>query len=339
MNRSREKIFLRALALLMTACFALGFAACESKPASTTPAGDDVVDLTSNLRISISEVMADNDSFYLNCTDDWAELYNDGDADLLLTGYRLYDEIGGTALPLDGYTVPSKGYAVVRIGDNAPFHLSKKGGELLLFNKAELVDRLSYPEAIGSLSWTHDGQCAEPSPGFANTHSGHLAYLDSVPVPEIRINEVVSSNSKYAPVDGEYFDFVEIFNGSSEDVELSEFCLSDKKSELDKFRLPGGVLRAGGYYLVYCSGGAKEGHAPFKISSSGEKLYLSRGGVVVDCVSVPGDIKQDESYGRNGSAFVYICSVTPGAENAVGVSSMPQAPTASIPSGVSISAR
>lgn len=318
---------------MLALCFALGFAACKKEPASADPSGDSVVDLTTDAKVIISEVMADNEGFYMSCMDDWAELYNEGEADLLLTGFCLTKNAGGDPLPLDGVSIPAKGYAVIKLDESSAFRLSKNGDTLMLYYKSELMDSMSFTEEIGCNSWTHDGLCAEPTPGFANTHEGYLEYLSSVPVPEVRINEVVSSNSKYAPVNDKYYDFVELYNGSEGDIELSDYFLSDKKSDPEAFRLPQGTLRAGGYYVVYCSGGAEAGHAPFKISSSGETLYLSRGGVVVDCVAVPGDLNRDESYGRNGGAFVYMSSVTPGSANALGRSSMPQQPSANYPSG------
>ena len=296
---------------------------------TSAPAQEAVID-----GLVINELMADNSDFTLGCFDDWAELYNGSEESVSLEGYRLVkDEPGGKAYSLDGLTVPADGYAVIMLGEAAPFRLSKDGGSLLLMRGSETVDELRYDASIGERAWSRGGACERPTPGFPNTNEGYEAYIASLTPPAVRINEVVSSNSKYAPVDGEYYDFVEVYNGSGSAVQLGDYYLSDKKSEPHRFRFPQAELAPGGYYIVYCSGKAIEGHAPFKISSSGETIILSDATGIVDCVRVPADLNRDESYGRTGGGFAYMSTVTPGAQNAEGHSDSPRAPEASAAAG------
>ena len=150
---------------------------------------------------------------------------------------------------------------------------------------------------------------------------------------EIIISEVMSSNSKYAPVNGQCYDFVEITNVSDHTVNLSSYYLSDKKSKPMKYRLPDAVLETGAFYVIYCSGLDEEGHAPFKISKDGESLYLSDGENIRDMLDVPADIEKDKSYGRVGDRLVYMDIPSPGEENNDGVDSRVPVPSPSFMPG------
>ncbi|MBQ3869533.1 MAG: lamin tail domain-containing protein, partial [Clostridia bacterium] len=142
---------------------------------------------------------------------------------------------------------------------------------------------MKYDSSIGDGTYSADGPCAYPTPGYPNTQSGFEQYQASVKLPDLYISEVMSSNKKYSPVDGNYYDIVELYNGGSSAVQLHGYFLSDKKSELKKYNLPEYELGPGKYCVIYCSGLEKAWHAPFKVSSSGEKLYLSTdAGVITD---------------------------------------------------------
>lgn len=334
MKRSSAPIIIAAVCAVLCAVFA----ACGPRH---VPA-DQIIDIgeadkpaVANVgKISISEVMADNAEFVFGCVDDWVELYNDGDEEVSLDSWKLAKkESGKSAVKLDGMKIGAKDYLVVRLPESAAFHLSKNGDTLSLICGQTVADQLTFDASIGCGSWCHEGCCEYPTPGFPNTASGYEAYLKTIKLPALSINEVVSSNSKYAPVDGKFYDFVEVYNGSGKALDLSEYWLSDKRSEPKRYRFPSVTLEAGGYYLVYCSGLAGEDHAPFKIGSTGETLYLSDSTGFIDCVRVPGDLPKDESYGRNGSALVYMTEVTPGGPNANGHSAGISAPTANFASG------
>ena len=292
---------------------------------------NDPIEIEGEKNVSISELMADNSAFIMNCMDDWIELYNDGASDARLTSYYL--KKGDKLMLLDDRVVPAKGYLVIMLTDNAPFRLSKEGDSVALIYRDKVVDQLTFDDTLGSASFSHEGVCAHPTPGFANTDEGWREYLASLTAPGVRINEVVSSNSKYAPIDGKFYDFIEIKNASSSPVDLSQYRLSDKKSEPDRYRFPQVTLQPGEFFLVFCSGLTGDNHAPFKISSSGETLYLSTDSGIVDCIIVPADLARDESYGRNGDRLVYMDIVTPGAENAAGFDTCLAAPAASVPTG------
>ncbi len=150
-------------------------------------------------------------------------------------------------------------------------------------------------------------------------------------LPDLVITEVMASNDRFPAPDGNCYDLVEIYNNTSSPVDLSKYYLSDKKSKLQKYRLPDMKLDAGQFIVIYCTGETADTGAPFKISASGEKIYLSGPGGIIDTVEVPGDLKKNESYGRGPEGFVYMAVATPGRSNAPGYTytlSMPKADVA-----------
>ena len=150
---------------------------------------------------------------------------------------------------------------------------------------------------------------------------------------DLVISEVMSSNTKYAAVSGSYYDWVEITNISNRSIELSDYTLTDRQSKPEKYRLPSKTVAPGEYVLIYCSGLTQEFHAPFKISSDGEALYIFKDGKVVDNVIVPADLGTDNSYARYGKDWIYSVEPTPGAANAAGKYRRLAAPKADVASG------
>ena len=336
--RGKMKRFLALILSILAVCplaSACHRGADEGRGDPAAPTAEVVdIEIPKDEEVVLNELMADNEDFVMSCFDDWAELYNAEDRDISLDNWALTKEAPGTPLfQLTGLTIPAGGYIVIRFGEAAPFRLSKDGDCLMLLKNGVPRDSLTYDSSIGSASFSHAGAEQFATPGFANTQEGRDAYLSGVVPPEVRINEVISSNESIAAPDGSFCDMVEIFNSSAEAVSLNGWTLSDKRSEPARYPLPDVTLEPGGYFVVCCSGDSGYAHAPFKISSSGEKLYLFRGEEVVDFMLVPGDIRRNESYGVSGSGYAYFDAPTFGAANSSGyeVSLLP--PSASVPTG------
>ena len=59
--------------------------------------------------------------------------------------------------------------------------------------------------------------------------------------------------------EGNYPDWVELYNPGTEEIDLSGMYLTDDLSEVDKWQIPGGVSIAGGsYLLIFLSGKDKK---------------------------------------------------------------------------------
>jgi len=71
---------------------------------------------------------------------------------------------------------------------------------------------------------------------------------------QIVLNEICASNiSVVENDDGEYDDWIEIFNSGVNAVNLQDYGLSDDPSELHRFNFPSVTLNAGSRMLIFCS--------------------------------------------------------------------------------------
>ena len=94
------------------------------------------------------------------------------------------------------------------------------------------------------------------------------------------ISEFLASNSvEQADEDGEFSDWVEIYNPDATAVNLSGWHLTDNDTNPNKWTFPNVSIPAGGYLLVFASNkdravAGSELHTNFKLSSGGEYLAL-----------------------------------------------------------------
>ncbi len=147
-------------------------------------------------------------------------------------------------------------------------------------------------------------------------------------VKQLVINEFCASNSNViADEDGEYDDWVELYNNGDTAINLLGYTLSDDVDELNKWSFPNLSIGAGEYLLVWADSDDGALHASFKLSSGGESIYLSRNGEVVDGITFGGQTT-DITYGRypNGTGSLTLMEATPNAINdgkRLSVSEMP----------------
>ncbi|MEH2959000.1 CotH kinase family protein [Candidatus Merdisoma sp. JLR.KK006] len=136
--------------------------------------------------------------------------------------------------------------------------------------------------------------------------------VQSSGVSKLVINEVCSKNvSVFLDEDGTVSDYVELYNDGWLPYLVSEIYLSDDEDDLEKFEVPLNALGPGEYQTIML-----DENTPFQISDSGETLYLSWEGKVIDqieCVA----LKKDSSYCRlsDGGQEWTIRTCTPGGKN------------------------
>lgn len=141
---------------------------------------------------------------------------------------------------------------------------------------------------------------------------------------QLVINEFMSKNeTSIVDMDGDHSDWIEIYNSSSEEIDLSGYHLSDDETNFGKWTFPSKVILPNAFVLVFASEknilSPNELHTNFKISSSGEYLILTDSSfMVVDTIS-PVSLSDDQSYGSisDGSTMsVTFDLATPGQSNA-----------------------
>ncbi len=238
---------------------------------------------------------------------DWVELHNTAAESVDISGYTLSDNVANDKYTFPEGTVLAPGeYRVVYCNDSvndpsvAPFGLSQQGDEYVVLKNdsgriAAMVDSLPMSGSVSLMlgedgAWALTEQC---SPGFANTQEGHQAYLQSIGANggTVTISELMAADQTvYPDCFGEFPDWVELYNGGQETVNLSGWFLSDDPQELTKWAIPQLVLEPGQRAVIFCSGrdGVYDGqlHASFSLSASGEDVLLSSyAGVCIDSVS------------------------------------------------------
>jgi hypothetical protein len=142
--------------------------------------------------------------------------------------------------------------------------------------------------------------------------------------PQLFINELMASNNTtIADENGEYDDWIEIFNGDNEPVWLGNKYLSDNINNPSKWMLPDVTLQPGAFFLVWADNQPGQGpaHATYKLDAAGEEVGLfdaaSTGYFLLDSISF-GPQNADISLGRQsdgGLPWIYFNEPTPGYSN------------------------
>ena len=139
------------------------------------------------------------------------------------------------------------------------------------------------------------------------------------------INELMADNDNvHADPQGDYDDWLELYNLTDSAVLLTGMYLSDKEDELTQWEFPENTeIPANGYLVVWLDDDvdAAEGlHANFKLSKDGETVILvgtdAHGNRVLDSVTFEAQ-ETDVAYGRlpDGTGDFQIVQATPGTPN------------------------
>ncbi|WP_051568613.1 CotH kinase family protein [Crocinitomix catalasitica] len=147
-------------------------------------------------------------------------------------------------------------------------------------------------------------------------------YYSLIIQSDVVINEVLASNSTIAAdQDGEYNDWVELFNTTGSDINISGYYLSDRpNAEPMQWQFPEGtIISANDYLIVWLDEDTmQEGlHANFKLSANGESISFSdASGFELNRVKYP-EMFTDVTYGRyeNGTGGFIKMIPTFAAEN------------------------
>ncbi|HEX9253062.1 MAG TPA: lamin tail domain-containing protein, partial [Ignavibacteriaceae bacterium] len=140
---------------------------------------------------------------------------------------------------------------------------------------------------------------------------------------DIVINEFMADNAAtITDPSGEYDDWIELYNPTSDPIVLTGRYLTDKKDNLTKYQFTQDnlILNPNEYLLIWCDEqGSQQGiHTNFKLSKDGEFIGLvdSDGISIIDSITF-GPQTTDISFGRypDGANEWVFMSPTPGATN------------------------
>ena len=144
--------------------------------------------------------------------------------------------------------------------------------------------------------------------------------------PTLVINEILARNDLSGKdSQGEYEDWIELYNAGKETVDVSGMYLSDSRDEPTKWRFPTGQplmtrIPPGRYLLIWADNDVTASglHASFEINANGGEVTLfdKNGSALIDGISFDGQVA-DVSFGRepDGSSNFVTLTPTPGASN------------------------
>ena len=147
--------------------------------------------------------------------------------------------------------------------------------------------------------------------------------LPREPAGNLVINELQADNERtIADSDGNFDDWIELYNRGDAPVSLAGHFLSDDEQNPWAYALPDETLPPGAHHLVWADGAPADGsdHAPFRLNRRGDALFLATREAVVDAIAFEAQ-PTDRSFGRarDGAAEWRGCyAPTPGAPNRCG---------------------
>ena len=299
------------LSFAMQCLWPNGFPLHKAQEASAAVETVKISEIHSAGPLRINEIMASNSntlSLQDGTTPDWIEISNVSSKAVNLSGYSLSKSTNSASVFVFPDIMLSAGesvlvYADSRLRDNAgddlhaPFRIGASGDTLMLFNEADVaVDTVNIPalgkdEAyarVDTAQWTNTYQA---TPWLENSEESYRRLHEKAENSPVIINEIMASNSATkAGSAGMIHDYVELYNRSSESVNLTGWFVSDDKANPRKWSMPNVTLGAGEYLIIYASGlDQKEDpsalHTSFSLSSEGECASLANNhGQVMDVV-------------------------------------------------------
>ncbi len=252
---------------------------------------------SSDLELVINEVSAKGE--------DWIEIFNPTTEAIQITGFLVYD--GGHAdapYIFPSAQVPAMGFLVLHFNTNDPvpyntaFGLSADGESVTLAesNYAE-ISSVMFPALGDGQTYARipDGSGAwqvveNPTPGAPN---------GGAPAQHLFLNEVVSTGDP---------DWIEIYNSTGDDIDISGYFLYDGGSSDNKSVFPAGtIVPAGGFLAWDCD----DVQTNFKLSSGGEDIFLeNHDEELLDSIVFPA-MNEGESYARIPDGGVWSVSSNP----------------------------
>lgn len=251
---------------------------------------------------------------------DWIEIYNTSPIQADISGYKIYDSGGATGTKPKkefpaGTIIPANGFFVIVTDDADPsgFGLSSSGEEVWLEDAAgNVIDNVIFAAMDITQSY---GRFPDGSEDWQLLNTISRGTTNSNITPSlIYMNEVFSRGTTEDP------DWIEIYNGSSAEVNLSGYKIYDSGGNTGtkpKKEFPAGtVIPANGFFVIVTDDDDPSG---FGLSSGGEEIWLEDAeGNIVDNFIFPAMTEVTYSYGRqpDGTAnFFIFTEITKGSSN------------------------
>lgn len=285
-------------------------------------------------KLVINELMTSNGGVYSDPKGnlpDWIELYNGSNQDINLDGYGLTDETNTIKWAFSNVTIKSKSYLVINLsGKNeeglyAGFKLKSEGGETVALTKpnGKVVDaiettRINKNEAMARDLDGNWFTSSEPTPGYANTKEGLVAYQESLYNLEsdIKINEVLAKNNgNFMDSNGDFTGYIELINIGNKTVNLKNYSVSNNILVPFKWQIPDVDLGPKQVLVIYSKSKVTEYALPFSFENKeGTAVLTNNQGQIIDKVAYE-NLENGMALKRIENEFFKTNVVSPGEAN------------------------
>lgn len=176
---------------------------------------------------------------------------------------------------------------------------------------------------VPALKWVLAERFADISTDLQSWNQGCANSFSPIEWQELVVNELMASNNEDSGIvdpAGETEDWIELYNNSNEDIDLTHCYLSDDVNDLYKWNFPmGTTVQPAEYLIVWADKDEQQTgiHTNFKLSKSGESLYLTHeDGTMLDSLTF-GEQTTNMGYARtpNGTGEFIIQDPTFGMNN------------------------
>jgi hypothetical protein len=277
--------------------------------------------------IRISEVMANNEAAWRSEAGylDWIEIENVSGEAVDLSGWKI-------ACGADARAAYPLGISCLEPGERAVlycapdeaigFGIPHAGAYLSLLDASgQAADAVRTPPMAQGEAYAREPATGawvlteEYTPGLSNTHESYasLVYPEAGDAA-IYINELMAKNrTTVKDADGNDSDWLELYNATDADIDLTGWHMTDDASDREKLSLDGVAIGAGEYGIIWLTGAKGTG---FALDADGESVWLiDEGGGIAGWVTCDG-LKKDQSLSRAADgSYSAARAPTPGRAN------------------------
>lgn len=155
---------------------------------------------------------------------------------------------------------------------------------------------------------------------------GYRRAWTSSPESHLQINEVMANNTDtYLDESGEAEDWIELFNGTSSNVNLSSYYFTDEYGNWNKWKLPSVIQQVGTFRVWWADNEPEVNsfHTNFRLSNGSETLWLIKyeNGAprIMDAIAIE-QCPPNQSFGReneNSDQWIIFPTPTPNLPNSI----------------------
>ncbi len=254
---------------------------------------------------------------------EWIELYNDSSNSVSLIGYTIED---GAAKPkkLDSYAIPANNYIVLEQKKDFTFSLNNSGDIIILKHSGKIVDSLTYGDwddgaILDNAVCPEKGQSISRQ-DIANSGINYNDFIYSKPTKGVKYEKIIYSNvlviSEILPhlSSSATEEFIEIYNNSSETVDLTGWQLDDSVGGSAPFVIKNGTTIMANSYRAFFKSETK-----LALNDDGDAVRLIDPNNEVRSQIYYGQTRAGESFAQFNNFMQWTAFPTPGCENILAI--------------------